>query len=241
LMEQYLSGKWDIALSPSGTGTTEVEMALASDGYSAFTTNYLARLANSSNLLLSATNEIDINLMGSAFNITAPSAGITFNATNINIDYGLIQTNGGDINFQGAVNLTDEISIQSQGGNIEFNTTGVTLNYGSLYVDATSSPTTGGTISLVGGNIASSANVFNSLNLNAASFDFEGDIDLSASYYANLVITSQNSLTLGNITSDNSVFVTTTGPSADIIIPSGVTINAPDVQLNPTGTVVNNN
>src|SRR5262249_44472751 len=64
LSNQYQSARWGIALTPPGTGATEAAKAMASDGYSSFTTRYLERLSQSADIALQATNSITLDLKG---------------------------------------------------------------------------------------------------------------------------------------------------------------------------------
>ncbi|MFZ4540429.1 MAG: LamG-like jellyroll fold domain-containing protein [Rickettsiales bacterium] len=104
LVEQYQSAKWGIALTPPGTGATEVAKATAADGYSVFTTRYLERLSQSANVSLQATNNITLDLKGDTLNFTTANRSLTLTAGNqiTTASTGTITTNNGAISLTGA-------------------------------------------------------------------------------------------------------------------------------------------
>lgn len=152
LVDQYQSAKWGIALSPPGTGSTEVAKATASDGYSAFTTRYLERLSNTADILLQATSSITLDLKGDTLSL-ANDRNITLQTTNGNISNasaGSIVTNrtgsGGNITFNagGSGNITLNNALTLTAGN------GGQVNFSA-----------GGGVITLGGDLALTANNFN--------------------------------------------------------------------------------
>nr|MBX2861589.1 filamentous hemagglutinin N-terminal domain-containing protein [Vampirovibrio sp.] len=142
LIEQYISGKWDIALTPPGIGATEVAQATASDGYSAFTTDYLNRLSQSADISLLATNTLTLDLQGDTLSL-ANDRSLNLSTTNGNItsaSAGTIQTNrtgtGGNITFNagggGNINLTNLALNAQNGGNIQLTAGGGTVTASNL-------------------------------------------------------------------------------------------------------------
>ncbi len=166
LVNQYQSAKWGIALTGPGViGTetgltgTEAQQAMASvqagattDGYSVFSANYLNRLSQSSNIILQASNNVNIDLQGATLTLaagknitltagnqiltdstgtitTSQSSGsggnITFNATNgiiFNNAFSL-SSGGGAINLNNPVTLNAALTVASAGGNVDFTST----------------------------------------------------------------------------------------------------------------------
>lgn len=125
IVDQYESAKWGIALTPPGTGATEVAKATAADGYSVFTTRYLERLAQSANVSLQATNNITLDLKGDTLNIGTAARSLTLTAGNqiTAASAGNITTNGGDItlNAPGGVNLAANTVLNAGTGSIILN------------------------------------------------------------------------------------------------------------------------
>jgi filamentous hemagglutinin family protein len=241
LVEQYLSAKWNIALTPWGTGDTEVEQATAADGYTVFSNMYLARLAQTSDLVLTANEQLNINLMGDTLNIPTQGSNITFNANNINVAFSTIQTNGGNITFNGALNFSNNSSINSNGGDITFNLT-APLTYNSVNHSINAmGDANNGVIAFNNDDLTAASNSINYISMQAGSFEFNTNMDFSSSYYTDIMLTSQSSLTFNNINNKNNIFATTIGDSADIIIPNGVQLNGSYVLLTPTGNIINNN
>jgi filamentous hemagglutinin family protein len=119
LVEQYQSAKWNIALTPPGTGATEADKAMAADGYGAFTTRYLEHLSDSADIVLQATNSITLDLRGDTLNlandrsislvttagdISTASAG-TIATTRTGTGGNITLTSGNDINIDHALVL----------------------------------------------------------------------------------------------------------------------------------------
>ena len=117
LVNQYQSAKWGIGLTGPGviggeaglTGT-EAQQAMAStqagatsDGYSVFTTGYLGRLSQSSNIILQAGNNVNLDLQGDSLSL-ASGKSLTLTAGNqiTTASSGTIATNNGDINLNAA-------------------------------------------------------------------------------------------------------------------------------------------
>ncbi len=84
LLNQHSSAKWNVALSAPGSGSAEAEKAIASDGYSVFTSDYLNRLSKSTNIELRADSSIVLDLQGSTIRL---AEGKSFS----------LMTNNGDI------------------------------------------------------------------------------------------------------------------------------------------------
>lgn len=125
LMDQYQSAKWGIALTPPGTGASEVAQATASDGYSVFTTRYLERLSNSANISLQATNDINLDFKGDTLNFSTAGRSLTLNAGNqiTTASTGTITTNNAAISLTGTngIVIGHNFALNSAGGNITFN------------------------------------------------------------------------------------------------------------------------
>ncbi len=131
LVEQYQSAKWGIALTPPGTGATEVAKATAADGYSVFTTRYLERLSQSANISLQATNSITLDFKGDILSLAADRS-LTLATTNGNItsaSAGAINTSrtaaGGNITMTsggaGTINVSNITLTASSGGVVTLN------------------------------------------------------------------------------------------------------------------------
>ncbi|WP_437185267.1 filamentous hemagglutinin N-terminal domain-containing protein [Planctomicrobium sp. SH668] len=157
LMEQYQSAKWGIALTPPGTGATEVAKATASDGYSAFTTRYLEQLSQSANISLQATNDINLDFKGDTLSL-ASGRDLTLTAGNniTSASAGTIQTAGtGSILLSagGDINLSHDLDLTTTG------TGSVTLraNNSILYSGGGDITTQGGAITLNSNRDASGA------------------------------------------------------------------------------------
>ena len=133
LLNQYDSGKWNVALVPSGSGGTEAAKAMASDGYSVFTDTYLERLSQTANINLSATGAVTIDLQGDNMALAAGksisiTAGTTTAASDITfISPGTITTQGGNITLtpgsSGSIVLegASAVTLASYGGNVVLN------------------------------------------------------------------------------------------------------------------------
>lgn len=145
LVDQYHSARSSIALTPPGTGATEVAKATASDGYSVFTTRYLERLSSSADISLQATNSITLDLKGDTLSLAADRS-LTLATTNGNItsaSAGAINTSrtgtGGNITMTsggaGTINISNITLTASNGGVITLN--GVVQNAVSNNVPST--------------------------------------------------------------------------------------------------------
>lgn len=121
LVEQYQAARWGIDLLPPGTGATEAARAMASDGYSAFTTRYLERLSQSADIVLQADNTITLDLKGDTLALDS-GRSITLTTTNGDIrtaSAGTIQTINGDITFTaggaGDINIDHALTLAATG------------------------------------------------------------------------------------------------------------------------------
>ena len=191
LLDQYQSAKWNIGLTPPGTGADEVARATAADGYSVFTTRYLERLSQSANVSLQATNNINLDLKGDTLNM-ASGRDLTLTAGNniSSLSNGTVQTNGsgsillsagGDINFShdidfqavgtGSVTLraNNDIlysgsgDISTAGGAIVLNSDRDATSIGAISLGSgTQLLSNGGNITLGGGSTPSSGYAFGS-------------------------------------------------------------------------------
>jgi filamentous hemagglutinin family protein len=216
LLDQYESAKWGIALTPPGTGATEVAKATASDGYSVFTTRYLERLSQSANISLQATNNISLDFKGDTLNFSTAGRSLTLNAGNqiTTTSAGTITTNNGNISLTGTngILFNHAYTLNSGGGNITFNN--ATTLGAHLAANAGSGTLTFG----------STVNGAYNLTGTAGTFSFAsalgGTTPLSA-----VSLTSTNGLTLPSITAA-SVTAQTTGAAADITIPAGKALTA---------------
>ena len=158
LVTQYQSAKWGIALTGPGNATgetgltgAEAQSAMASiqagatmDGYSVFTTAYLSRLSQTSNIILQASNNVSLDLKGDTLSLasgksitltagnqitTASTGTITTSngAINLNATNGIVFSNaftvnsgGGNINLNNAVALGAALAVNSSGGAVNF-------------------------------------------------------------------------------------------------------------------------
>jgi len=144
LLNQYESAKYNIALTPPGTGANEAAQAMASNGYSVFTTGYLQRLSNTADIALQATNNITLDLQGDNLAL-AGNRNLSLTAVNGNISSlsaGTItttrQTNGGNINMNagGTIDLSNLTVNATNGGTVTLVSTGAmtigTINAGQI-------------------------------------------------------------------------------------------------------------
>ena len=127
LLNQYQSAKWGLALTPPGDGGTEAVKAMASDGYSAFATDYLERLSATADIVLQANNSISLDLKNDALELV-DGRSITLQTTNGNISTasaGSIVTKqiggaGGNITFtaggEGNINIDHALALTAQNG-----------------------------------------------------------------------------------------------------------------------------
>jgi hypothetical protein len=140
LINQYESAKWGVALTGPGvigaqaglTGT-EAQQAMASvqagattDGFSVFSTGYLNRLSQTSNVILQASNNINLDLKGDTLSLAA-GKNLTLTAGNqiLNLSAGTITTAqssgaGGGITFNAAngILVNAALALNSGGGTI---------------------------------------------------------------------------------------------------------------------------
>lgn len=141
LVEQYQAARWGIDLLPPGTGATEAAQAMASDGYSAFTTRYLERLSQSADIVLQADNTITLDLKGDTLALDS-GRSITLTTTNGDISTasaGTIETFNGDITFTagGAGNIDiDHALTLTAGGNGDVVLTADSAGGGNINVNA---------------------------------------------------------------------------------------------------------
>ncbi len=170
LVEQYESAKWNIGLTPPGTGATEAARAMASDGYSVFTTRYLEKLSQTADISLQATNNINFDLktdtlalannrnftLTAGNNISSLSAGtVTTSGTG-----SMLLAAGNNITFSNALNLTalgTGTITERANNNIVHSGGGVTTtNGGALTLNADRDASGAGAIALsAASNLAS--------------------------------------------------------------------------------------
>jgi len=139
LISQYESAKWGIALTGPGNATgeagltgAEAQAAMAStqagattDGYSVFSASYLNRLSQTSNIILQAGNNINLDLQGNTLSLAA-GKNITLAAGNAisNVSAGTITTSqsagsGGNISFSAGTDIVlSGMTLNSNGGAI---------------------------------------------------------------------------------------------------------------------------
>lgn len=141
LVEQYQAARWGIDLLPPGTGATEAARAMASDGYSSFTTRYLERLSQSADIVLQADNTITLDLKGDTLALDA-GRSITLTTTNGDISTasaGTIETFNGDIIFTaggtGDINIDHALTLTA-GGNGDVVLTANLAGGGDINVNA---------------------------------------------------------------------------------------------------------
>lgn len=235
LVEQYLATKWDIALTPDGTGATELERATASDGYSAFTTDYLERLSATADIVLLADNTITLDLQGDTLALDT-NRNISMTTTNGNItdvSAGTVRTDNGNITISagGAGDITlDTTNLEATnggvvnmnaGGNINVNQTS-DLNISLVEATSVTLESTGGSISGAGGIIS-----------NGGTIDIDASTDIN---FANVGLRSNN----GNINLDAGQDLTlntsTNAGTGDITATAGQDI-AVNAFSNPAGLI----
>ena len=216
LVEQYQSGKWGIALTPPGTGATEVARATAADGYSVFTTRYLERLSQSANVSLQATNNINLDFKGDTLNFTTANRSLTLTTGNqiTTASAGGITTNGGEIALTGTngINFGHAFTLNSNGGNITLN------NATTLGANLTTNSGSGTT------TFGSTINGTNNLTATAATISTNGAWGGTAALGA-VSLTSTNGITLPTITA-GSILARTTGATSDITLAAGRSLAA---------------
>ena len=236
LVNQYESAKWGVALTPPGTGATEAAKAMASDGYSVFTTRYLERLSNSANITLSASNNINLDFKGDTMTLNAGrNLSLTAGNTISNASSGTINTSqsgasGGNITFAAGADIAlNGFTLNSHGGNVilDANTAGsggaIALTGGSAINSA------GGAITL-GGNEATPANII------AGTGYAVGD----PTYVQGIAITSATvNSGAGNIIMNGQGYASSAANGATTS-PIGILLNGGNVQASGTGTVTLN-
>jgi filamentous hemagglutinin family protein len=234
LINQYQSAKWGIALtgpgvigSEAGLTGSEAQQAMASvqagaatDGYSVFTASYLTRLSQTSNIILQASNNINLDLQGNTLSLAA-GKNITLTAGHqiVTDSTGEISTSqssgtGGNITFNATngIVFNNAFTLSSGGGNINLNNNitlaaGLTANAGS------------GTLAF-GGTL----NGGYDLTATAGTFSFNSALGGGAAL-ADVSLTSSNPLTLPSI-SAATILAQTTGASSNLTIGSGAVLTA---------------
>ncbi|MDE1153351.1 MAG: filamentous hemagglutinin N-terminal domain-containing protein [Micavibrio sp.] len=154
LLDQYQSAKWNVALSAPGTGATEVAKATSSTGYSVFTTSYLARLSQTADISLQASNNITLDLKGDTLNFTTAGRSLTLTAGNqiSAVSTGGITTNNGNITMTAGSGLDiGKLNLNAGTGNINLSSAGA-MTVGALTAKNILAKTTTATANL---NIAS--------------------------------------------------------------------------------------
>ncbi len=234
MINQYQSAKWGIALTGPGNATgesgltgAEAQAAMAStqagattDGYSVFAATYLNRLSQTSNIILQASNNINLDLQGNTLSLAA-GKNITLTAGNQ-----ILTDSTGTITTSQSSGSGGIITMNATNG-ILFNNA-FTLNSGGGAINLNNAVTLGAPLAINSGSgtvtFASTVNGTNNLTAAAGTFSFAsalgGGTPLSA-----VSLTSANSLTLPSINAA-SIFAQTTGASADIIIPNNDTLTA---------------
>lgn len=216
LVEQYQSAKWGIALTPPGTGATEVAKATASDGYSVFTTRYLERLSQSADISLQATNNINLDFKGDTLNFATSGRSLSLTAGNqiTTASAGNITTNGGNITLAGmnGIVLNHAIGLTTNGGNLTLSNN-TTLGANQSWNAGSGTMTFTGTVNGAY-NLTATAGTFSLAQA------LGGTTPLSA-----VSLTSTNSLTLPSITA-SAILARTTGATADLTISTGKVLTA---------------
>ena len=247
LVNQYQSAKWGIALTPPGTsgaGSTEALKAMAStaragdtvDGYSVFTTRYLERLSQSADILLQASNNINLDFKGDTLNLSTANRSLTLTAGNqiTTASAGTITTNGGNISLTGTTGgilFNNAFALNSGGGNINLNNA-VTLD-ANLTTNSGSGTTT----------FSSTVNGAHGLTATAGTFSFASPLG-GTTALGPVNLTSANALSLPTIFASSITASTASGniSGAGGLVTSGGNINltaATDVDLTAMGIITN--
>lgn len=176
LVEQYQSAKWNIALTPPGTGADELAQATASDGYSVFSTRYLERLSNGADIVLAATNSITFDLQGDTLS-AGNNQSISLTTTNLDIQSasaGTVQTSGtGGITFNAGQDIlfAHDLDLTSTGsGNISL-TAARDINVGTTADISTSTGTidfTAGRDVLLGADVITASTTVDAIQIDVA-------------------------------------------------------------------------
>ncbi|MCB2078432.1 MAG: filamentous hemagglutinin N-terminal domain-containing protein, partial [Novosphingobium sp.] len=176
LVEQYQSAKWGVALTPPGTGATEAAKAMASDGYSAFTTRYLERLSQSADISLQATNNITLDLKGDTLalasdrnfsltttsgNISSASAG-TITTTRTGSGGNITMTAGGT----GTIDVSNLTLNANNGGSITLTSSGA-MTLGTMTAGSILARTTGASsdLTIAAGRVLTASSTGNAITL----------------------------------------------------------------------------
>ncbi|MBM3602295.1 MAG: filamentous hemagglutinin N-terminal domain-containing protein, partial [Alphaproteobacteria bacterium] len=217
LLQQYQSAKWGIALTPPGTGATEVAQATASDGYSVFTTRYLERLSQSADISLQATNNINLDLKGDTLNFSTANRSLSLTAGNqiATQSVGNITTNGGNLTFAATngIVLNHALGLTTNGGNLNFNN--------NLTLGASQNWNAGSGTTSFAGTVNTNGTAAYNLTLNSGTISLAGAIGNTNSLGA-LSLTSTNSLTLPSITAQD-LTIQANGSNSDITINGDIT------------------
>jgi filamentous hemagglutinin family protein len=232
LVNQYQAAKWGVALtgpgiigSEAGLTGAEAQKAMAStqagattDGYSVFSAAYLNSLSQTSNIILKAGNNINLDMQGTSL-VLAAGKNITLTAGNqiVTASSGDITTaqssgSGGNITLNAAngILFNHAFALNSGGGNIALNNA-VTLNNALTANAGTGTLTFGSTV-----------NGSHNLTASAGTFSFASPVG-GTTPLAAVSLTSVNSLALPSINATN-ITARTTGATADISIASGRTL-----------------
>ncbi len=169
IINQYESAKWNLALDPKvTTSDSEAVEAMASDGFSVFAASYLERLSQTADIVLQATNNITIDLMGDTLSLDN-NRSISLTTTSGDIQTasaGMIEIHGtGGITFAAGrdILLSHDLNLNAQGsGNISLtavrhiaNTGGadISANGGNVTLRSDLLDLTSGTVSSASGNV----------------------------------------------------------------------------------------
>ena len=249
LVEQYQSAKWGIALTGPGvigsqTGLTgaEAQKAMAStqagattDGYSVFSSDYLTRLSQTSNIILQAGNNINLDLQNTTLSL-ATGKNITLTAGNqiLTDSAGGITTSGGNITMNAASGIlfNNAFALTTGGGNINLNNA-VTLG-ANLTTNSGSGTTT----------FASTVDGAHNLTATAGTFSLGGTLGGSTALGA-VSLTSTNALSLPSIFASSISASTVSGNISGTggLVTSGGNISltaGTDVDLTAMGIITHN-
>lgn len=186
IVEQYQSAKWGLALTPPGTGATEVAKATAPDGYSVFTTRYLERLSQSADISLLASNSITLDLKGDTLALG--------NDRNLSLT-----TTNGNISSASAGTITT--SRNTTGGNISITAGGAgNITLSNVGLNAIS----GGLVNLAAGG---TVNVTSPTALNLGTVSGTGITLRATGATSDLTIASSGGVTASDASGDSIVLV----------------------------------
>jgi filamentous hemagglutinin family protein len=241
LINQYQSAKWGIALtgpgvigSEAGLTGAEAQAAMASiqggaatDGYSVFAASYLTRLSQTSNIILDASNNINLDLQGTTLSLAA-GKNITLTAGNqiVTDSAGEISTSqsggtGGNITFNAThgIIFNNAFTLSSGGGNIDLNND-VTLGAALTANAGAGTLTFGGKVD---GNY--------SLTVTGAPVNFEGNVGSSTAIGVLDVAGTAN--LYGNVTTNNAAITFNNAVNLD----GDATINSGTATTTFDGTI----